>query len=215
MEASFWHQKWEDNDIAFHQEDANPALVAHLGALGIAPGSRVFVPLCGKTRDIHWLLSNGYRVAGAELSKIAIEQLFADLGVSPEISNAGTVERYSAEDIDIFAGNLFDVTKTLIGPIDAVYDRAALVALPEETRVRYARHITDITDAAPQLLICYVYDQRVMDGPPFSICDEEVSKHYGSVYDLAHVHSEDVPNGLKGKCPARENIWLLKTDGRA
>ncbi|MCC6796256.1 MAG: thiopurine S-methyltransferase [Candidatus Hydrogenedentes bacterium] len=209
MEASFWHQKWEENDIAFHQEDANPALVAHFHALGIEPGGRVFVPLCGKTRDIHWLLSNGYRVAGAELSKIAIEQLFADLGITPEISGAGTVERYSAEDIDIFAGNLFDVSKAMLGPIDAVYDRAALVALPEEARARYARHITDITNAAPQLLICYVYDQSVMDGPPFSICDDEVMQRYADVYRLSHLASDHVPNGLKGICPAKENVWLL------
>lgn len=209
MESSFWHQKWEENDIAFHQEDANPALVAHFDTLGIAPGSRVFVPLCGKTRDIHWLLSMGYRVAGAELSKIAIEQLFADLGVTPEISDTGPLERYSAEDIDIFAGNLFDVSKTLLGPIDAVYDRAALVALPEETRVRYVAHITNITNAAPQLLICYVYDQSVMNGPPFSICDEEVIRHYQEVYRLTHLASDSVPDGLKGICPAIENVWLL------
>jgi len=210
MEASFWHQKWEANDIAFHQDDANPSLVQHFDALELHPGSRVFVPLCGKTRDIHWLLTNGYRVAGAELSKIAIEQLFSDLQVIPEISTVGPLEHFSAENIDIYVGNLFDLSKEILGPIDAVYDRAALVALPSETRVRYAAHITDITNTAPQLLICYVYDQSVMDGPPFSISDDEVRQHYQDVYRLAHVAAEDVPDGLKGMCPARENIWLLK-----
>jgi len=187
-----------------------PSLVQHFDALELQPGSRVFVPLCGKTRDIHWLLTNGYRVAGAELSKIAIEQLFSDLQVIPEISTEGPLEHFSAENIDIYVGNLFDLSKEILGPIDAVFDRAALVALPSETRVRYASHITDITNTAPQLLICYVYDQSVMEGPPFSICDEEVIQHYQGVYRLTHVASEDVADGLKGICPARENIWLLK-----
>ncbi len=209
MEASFWHQKWEANDIAFHQDDANPSLVQHFDALELHPGSRVFVPLCGKTRDIHWLLTNAYRVAGAELSKIAIEQLFSDLQVIPKISIVGPLEHFSAENLDIYVGNLFDLSKEILGPIDAVYDRAALVALPGETRVRYTAHITGITNAAPQLLICYVYDQSVMEGPPFSICDEEVRQHYEHIYKLTHVCSEEVPDGLKGLCPAIENIWLL------
>src|SRR5690242_7473423 len=113
MEASFWHQKWEANDIAFHQDEANPALVKHFDALELQPGSRVFVPLCGKTRDIHWLLANGYRVAGAELSKIAIEQLFSDLQAIPKVSTVGPLEHFSAENIDIYVGNLFDLSKEI------------------------------------------------------------------------------------------------------
>jgi hypothetical protein len=46
----------------------------------------VFLPLCGKTLDIQWLLSRGYGVAGSELSKIAVEQLFSELGVEPNIT---------------------------------------------------------------------------------------------------------------------------------
>ncbi len=210
MEASFWRQKWEDNDIAFHQDDANPALVKHFDALGLQSGTRVFVPLCGKTRDIHWLLSKGFRVAGAELSKVAVAQLFSDLQVNPKVSAIGPLEHFSAENIDIYVGNLFDLSKELLGPIDAVYDRAALVALPNETRARYTAHITGTTNAAPQLLICYVYDQSVMDGPPFSISDEEIRLHYQGIYNLTHVASEDVADGLKGLCPAKENIWLLQ-----
>ncbi|MGZ8252407.1 MAG: thiopurine S-methyltransferase, partial [Methylophilaceae bacterium] len=71
MEASFWHNKWQRGEIAFHQSDANPLLVAHFEALNLPKGSRVFLPLCGKTLDIAWLLAGGYRVVGAELSEIA------------------------------------------------------------------------------------------------------------------------------------------------
>jgi thiopurine S-methyltransferase len=91
-----------------------------------------------------------------------------------------------------------------------VYDRAALVALPEHMRPRYAAHLTEITNRAPQLLISYVYDQRVMDGPPFSVANEEVAQHYGHRYDVRLIASTDVPGGLKGKCAATENVWLLR-----
>lgn len=210
MDASFWHQRWESKETGWHESKANPLLVKHFHELSLAKGRRIFVPLCGKTLDISWLLSNGYRVAGAELSQLAIEQLFMDLGEQPDISAVGEVQQWSAKNLDIFVGDLFAVSKRILGPVDAVYDRAALVALPEDMRGRYTAHLTEITAKAPQLLICYDYDQRVIGGPPFSVSSEEVKRHYTGTYDVQLLASIDVPNGLKGKCPAKENVWLLK-----
>lgn len=210
MDASFWHQRWEKNEIAFHQTKANPLLVEYFHQLSLAKGNRIFVPLCGKTLDISWLLSNGYCVAGAELSQIAIEQLFMELGVQPTISGVGEVDQWSAKDIDIFVGDIFAVSRKILGPVDAVYDRAALVAFPEGMRNRYTAHLTEITDKAPQLLITYDYDQNVMEGPPFSISNEEVKRHYRVNYEVTLIASADVSGGLKGKCAAKENVWLLK-----
>ena len=210
MEPSFWHQRWERNDIAFHQSETNPLLVKYFKELSLQKGSRVLLPLCGKTLDIPWLLSKGYRVAGAELSKIAIEQLFAELGVEPKISGVDKAQHYSAKNIDIFVGDIFHLSGKKLGPVDAIYDRAALVALPQEMRNRYTAHLTKITEKAPQLLICYEYDQNVMEGPPFSISNEEVNQHYGDSYDLTLMVSANVPGGLKGKCAAKENVWRLR-----
>lgn len=210
MDASFWHQKWESNDIAFHQAEANSLLVNYFHELSLAKGGRIFLPLCGKTRDIAWLLSKGYRVAGAELSPIAVEQLFQGLGVAPQIAEAETASRYSAENIDIFCGDIFLVSDKMLGPVDAVYDRAALVALPKDMRGRYTAHLMKMTAQAPQLLICYDYDQNMMEGPPFSISNEEVRQHYEGRYALRLIASTDVPGGLKGKCAAKENVWLLQ-----
>ena len=209
MDASFWHEKWESNDIAFHQSQANPALVKHFDALSLVAGGRVFVPLCGKTLDIHWLLSQGFRVAGAELSPLAIDQLFAELWVEPAIATIGESRHYSAPDIDIFVGDIFALTRAILGPVDAVYDRAALVALPEAMRARYSAHLIDITHTAPQLLVCFEYDQRVMEGPPFSICRDEVKRQYGATYSVTPLACGSVSGGLKGICPAEETVWLL------
>jgi thiopurine S-methyltransferase len=156
-------------------------------------------------------LANGYRVAGAELSQLAIEQLFMDLGLQPDISEAGKVQVWSAKHIDIFVGDIFALSREMLGPVDAVYDRAALVAMPETLRHQYTAHLTELTNNAPQLLICYYYDQRVMDGPPFSISNEEVNQHYRGSYDLRLLASSDVAGGLKGKCPAKEHVWLLRS----
>ena len=213
MEESFWHQKWERNEIAFHQREANPLLVKYFGDLSLPQGSRVFVPLCGKTRDIHWLLSHGYRVAGAELSKLAVEQLFAELGVEPNITVIDSLIRFSANNVDIFVGDIFSLSRNLLGQIDAIYDRAALVAFPEPMRDLYAVHLVEITDHAPQLLVSYEYDQRLLSGPPFSVSAEEVVRRYQESYDLKLLAKVEVEGGLKGRCAATENVWLLKKQG--
>lgn len=210
MDASFWHQRWEKNETGWHESKANPLLVTYFKELSLAKGRRIFVPLCGKTLDIFWLLSHDYRVAGAELSQIAIEQLFMNLGVQPEISRVGDLEQWSAKNLDIFVGDIFGLSKKTLGPVDAIYDRAAFVAFPEEMRKRYTAYLTELTGKAPQLLICYDYDQSLMEGPPFSISDQEVHRHYRGQYDLTLIASTDVSGGLKGKCPAKENVWLLR-----
>jgi thiopurine S-methyltransferase len=213
MDEHFWHSRWERNDTPFHQAEINPFLMAHFGALALPAGSRVFVPLCGRTRDIHWLLAQGYRVAGAELSAIAIDQLFADLDIEPHVTTAGPLRRYSADRIDIFVGDIFDLPRGTLGPVDAVYDRAALVALPEPMRDRYAAHLAAITGRAPQLVIVFEYDQRLLEGPPFAVSGDEVRRHYEDDYALTRLVSAEITGGLKGRVAATEHVWLLTTRG--
>ncbi|WP_019865361.1 thiopurine S-methyltransferase [Methylovulum miyakonense] len=210
MDANFWHQKWERGEIGFHQSEANPFLAAHFGQLKLPQGSRVFLPLCGKTRDFAWLLAKGYRVVGAELSELAIQDLFNDLGLEPEISPVGELARYRANSIDIFVGDIFAVSAEYLGPVNAIYDRAALVALPAGIRGPYTSHLMDITGSAPQLLVTYQYDQGLMDGPPFSVSGDEVKQHYGDIYQLKAVESQNLTGGFKGGVAATETAWLLQ-----
>jgi thiopurine S-methyltransferase len=213
MEANFWHQKWERGEIGFHESDTNPLLIHHFKTLQVDVGGRVFLPLCGKTRDIAWLLAGGYRVAGAELSPLAIEQVFNELGVEPEITQVGKLTRYSASGIDIFVGDIFELSAEDLEPVDAIYDRAALVALPEGVRERYTAHLIDITGAAPQLLVTLEYDQQVLAGPPFCVSEVEIRRHYSAAYQLQCVESNAVAGGLKGKVAATETAWLLRNVG--
>jgi thiopurine S-methyltransferase len=210
MDRSFWLNKWDKNEIAFHESEANPLLIRHLGKLDLPQDNRLFLPLCGKTRDLAWLLASGYRVAGAELSELAIEALFEDLGMRPEIVSVGKLSLFRARNIDIFAGDIFDLTAELLGPVDAVYDRAALVALPHRMRVQYTSHLMKITGNAPQLLITCEYMQQLLDGPPFSIVAEELQTHYAATYRLEPVESREIAGGLKGKVAATETAWLLQ-----
>ena len=214
MQAEFWHQRWEKGETGFHEGRANSMLVRNFAKLGLGAGARVFVPLCGKTRDIAWLLSVGQQVVGAELSEIAVEALFAELEITPEIrllqmSDNAVLKHYSATDIDIFSGDIFALDKATLGPVDGVYDRAALVAMPEDMRAEYADHIRQISAGAIQLLICFEYDQQLMDGPPFSVNDQHLRDYFAEHYQLALVDKAPIEGGLKGKVSADEEVWLL------
>lgn len=213
MEHEFWHRKWETNEIGFHQEAFNPHLVKHFSVLQLAGGSCVFVPLCGKTRDIHWLLDQGFRVVGVELSELAVQQLFANLSLTPEIENVGALRRYRAPGLDVLVGDFFALSPDLVGEIDAVYDRAALVALPPAMRDQYAAHLTRLAAGASQLLVSFAYDQHAMPGPPFCVPGDEVTGHYGAEYHIRLLDSVPVEGGLKGVCAADEQVWLLQAAG--
>ena len=209
MDADFWHQRWQANQIGFHQSRVNALLAAFVKTMNLAPGAGIFVPLCGKTLDIAWLREQGYRVLGAELSEIAIRQLFEEMALAPEVTLLGKVTRYAAKDVEIFVGDIFDLNAETLGPVDAVYDRAALVALPPEMRMQYARQMVGLTRHAPQLLITFEYDQSVISGPPFSVTAGEVERLYGNDYRLKSVKTRAVEGGLKGICPAEETLWTM------
>lgn len=208
MDTADWVDRWKSNRIGFHEGKPNALLLEYFSSLAVPDGGRVFLPLCGKTIDIHWLLACGYRVVGAELSELAITQLFAELGIEPSIAESGALQQFSGAGIDIFVGDIFELNPTQLGPVDAVFDRAAFVALPDDLRGWYADHVSDLAGGAPQLLITFGYDQSIMTGPPFSIADEEVHRRYGETYDVESLTVRDAPGGLRG-VDATEQAWLL------
>lgn len=210
MDPDFWRQRWHKNEIGFHERNGNPLLVKHVGVLDLKPDGRVFVPLCGKTLDIGWLLLQGYRVCGVELVEHAVEQLFEELGVAPQVQALGAFKHYSAEGVDIFVGDFFDLSADILGPVDAVFDRAALVALPDGMRERYAAHLAAITGRARQMLLTFEYDQDLMDGPPFSVDADNVHRHYDALFEITLVDRVTLKNGLKGVVDCTAAVWLLK-----
>ncbi len=210
MNPEFWLEKWNKNDIGFHVNEVNPMLAKHSDALSLHTNNRVFLPLCGKTNDIYWLVQQGYQVVGIELIETAVEQLFSEMGIQPQTSQADGLKLYQTTHIDIFVGDFFALTEQQLGMVNAVYDRAALVALPPEMRQRYTQHLTAISHRAPQLLITYAYDQNLRAGPPFSVDQEEVKRHYLDNYQVSLLESVEIPGGPKGNFMAHELIWLLE-----
>ncbi|WP_298284191.1 thiopurine S-methyltransferase [Acidocella sp.] len=209
MDPQFWHARWQTNQIGFHQGAPNALLAGHFAALGLTPPGRVFVPLCGKSHDMDWLRAQGFEVVGAELSPLAAAQFFAERGLTPKTTTDGALQTCSAAGVTMFVGDIFELTPATLGPVAAIYDRAALVALPPALRARYSAHLTALAGPVPQFIVTFTYDQALIEGPPFSISEAELHAHYGATHHIALAHSQAVPGGMKGTCPATESAWLL------
>jgi len=209
MNEEFWQSRWRENKIAFHEAAPHEFLKRHLQALDLREGDTVFVPLCGKTIDIDWLLSQGLQVVGIEFNQQAIEEVFERLDLVPTLTEIGPLLRYDAGALSIFLGDFFELGSEALGKVHAIYDRGALVALPEQTRNAYAKHITAVTDKAPQLLIAYSYDQLQTAGPPFSVPTPAIEKLYREGYRCTPIDSRLIKGPLAERCSGEENAMVL------
>ena len=107
MEPDFWLERWREARTGFHQDAPTPLLLKHWPAVGAEPGSRVFVPLAGKSLDMAWFASQGYRVLGAELSPLAVAQFFESQGVEPSVDEAADGIHHLAGPIELVQGDVF------------------------------------------------------------------------------------------------------------
>ncbi|MBA6118392.1 thiopurine S-methyltransferase [Pseudomonas sp. NC26] len=175
MEPAFWHRKWADNQIGFHQAQPSPYLQRHWPALGLAAGSRVLVPLCGKSLDLAWLAAQGHRVLGIELSPRAVEAFFTEHGLDAQVSRQGAFEVWRSGDVQVWCGDFFALRAEDIADCAGLYDRAAMIALPPVMRERYLALLSRaLPVGAKGLLVTLDYDQKLLAGPPFSVGDDEV-----------------------------------------
>ena len=218
MDRDFWHARWRDNEIGFHQPDFNPWLVKYWPTLGLPSDADVFVPLCGKSRDLLWLLERGHRVQGIELADVAIEAYFAEQSIDSERGERGRFRCYRGPQIELLCGDFFELTANHLNTPQAVFDRAALIALPEKLRVRYADHLLRIIPDGEQiLLVTLEYPQEQVQGPPFSVLPEEVTIHFEercSITRLASVATSTLPPKFAagGVNEAVESIYHITKD---
>lgn len=193
MHAEFWQARWARSEIGFHLPEVNPYLQRYWPALGLPEGARVLVPLCGKSLDLAWLAGQGYQVVGVELAPRAVEDFFTEHGLQPQVSDVGAFRHYQVGSLEIYCGDFFALSAQQLDGCTALYDRAALIALPAEMRARYVTHLSQVLPSGCQgLLVTLDYDQDKMDGPPFAVSDAEVQRLLAANWQLQELECIDV-----------------------
>lgn len=183
-----WIERWQEGRTGWHEDEGNASLKKHWRA----SGRRVLVPLCGKTRDLAWLVEKGNEVIGVELSELAVKAFFEEHALRFEVIE-GELPAYRAldEPITLYCGDYFALTSLRC---DAHYDRGALVAVPPSLRAAYARHTSSLLEpSAEQLVITLEFDQSTANGPPFSIPPDELLSFWPGLTRIDAY--DDIENG--------------------
>lgn len=214
MDKEYWHRKWQSKDIGFNQMQPNKLMQRYFSSLKPTSGCRVFVPLCGQSIDMLWLAGQGYQVIGVELSQVACGAFFKENKIQVNITEINGFTLYRSGKISIFSGDFFKLNQAMLDKIDVVYDRAALIALPRDARKSYSEHLIELIDPATAMfLITTVYNQNEMQGPPFSVDENEVKALYSAHFNIHQLYSKqsEMPAHLqaKGLLQATEQVYTL------
>lgn len=199
MEISYWQSRWQQNKTGWHRSEVFPLLKKYWPCLKLKPKAAVLVPLCGKTLDIDWLAQQGYYPIGVDVSEIALNGIMERQLHSFSQTPRGTFTRYTSSSMELWCGDILKIRKDWLPSIDAVYDKSALMALPQPKRRQYANQIqTLMQPESAMLLNCFEYSTEEMNGPPFAVFGDELEQLYGNkcTIKLLRKHSifDDVPN---------------------
>jgi len=214
MEHEFWHERWSKKEIGFHEGSVNKFLYDHWPELSGGGAESVFVPLCGKAHDMWWLHDRGHSVIGVELSEIACKDFFAEAGEKALVHPGEPFTTFRHDNLELWAGDFFQLAPDDLKDIRLVYDRAALIALPPSLRKAYVEHLTAIIpDGTRILLITLDYNTKIT-APPFNVSDDEVRELYSADYDIQHILTNTLASDhpftkRKGLIGATESVFRI------
>jgi len=195
MQIEFWEQRWDEGSIGFHLSEVNPYLLKFWPQLNTADDATVLVPMCGKSLDMMWFVSEGLNVLGVECSQKAIKAFSEEQKLDLEPAQHKSFVAHSSPQLSMLEGDFFHLDSDDLNNISAVYDRASLVALPEDMRKKYVSLLAEnLPDHVSLLLVTIEYDQSLMSGPPFSVSSDEVERLYKPHFLVEKLHQKNVIN---------------------
>lgn len=189
MDPEFWHERWALGEIGFHRSKPHWALDLHWDRVSAPADEPILVPLCGKSLDLHWLKARHCPIVGVELDERAVVAFFdewaeVDRGDVELITCPDGLIGHRCEGVTIYQGDFFTFKAAPHEGFAHFYDRAALIALPLALRQRSLHTLASLLiPGACGLLVTFEYQQNQMDGPPFSVLNEELSDCDGLCFE--------------------------------
>ncbi|MDP6727865.1 MAG: thiopurine S-methyltransferase [Gammaproteobacteria bacterium] len=194
-----WLKFWENNETNWHGDNVTQELIEYFELFELEPRDKVFVPLCGKSLDMLYIMNQGFSVIGVEISEIGVRQFFNENNLTYKITKVDDFDLYSTENLEIYCGDFFALTSKHLNKVKSVFDRKSLIALEPEVRQKYVKHLNDIISVGARiLLVTLQYPQHQMSGPPFSVNKSEVESLFSMTFESRELRSfNDIENGSK------------------
>jgi len=197
MEISYWKSRWRKNNTGWHMDQVYPPLPEIWTRTSVTSNACVLVPLCGKSLDLHWLAERVDRVVGVEASQKALQNLMQSHPEPFSEDSSHGFRRYRSQNIELWEGDFLQLPASEIPKPDIIYDKAAMVALPQDMRSRYAQKLLDCCKNDTRVLLqTFEYNQDEMNGPPFSVDEDELRKHFGHQFSLKLMHEQSKLDAL-------------------
>ncbi len=194
-----WLKFWENNETNWHGDKITQELVEYFELFELEPRDKLFVPLCGKSLDMLYIMNQGFSVVGVEISEIGVRQFFSENNLAYKITKVDDFDLYSTENLEIYCGDFFALTSKHLNNVKSVFDRKSLIALEPEVRQKYVKHLNDIISLGARiLLVTLQYPQYQMSGPPFSVDKSEVESLFSMAFESQELRSfNDIENESK------------------
>ncbi|XP_061448980.1 thiopurine S-methyltransferase isoform X3 [Rhineura floridana] len=161
-----WLEKWQTRNIGFHNEQVHP------------------------------LADMGHQVVGVEISESALKEFFAEQKLSfseetvPEIP--AKLLKSTTGNISLYCCNIYDLTSTITGKFDGIWDRGSLVAVNPCDRERYAHSMLSLMNSGCHcLLVTCLYDPSKHKGPPFYVPESEIESLFGKFCEITFLEKVD------------------------
>lgn len=206
--STSWRQRWQEGRIGFHLSQPHPALLKYWPTLGVEQGTKVLVPLCGKSLDMRWLADAGHPVLGIELAPEAIAQFLAQRQTPVSRYTQAGFEISRQGSVELWCGDFFHLHIRQAAEVGAFYDRAALIALPPATRERYAFHLAQLVPPGAAGLLVSITHEDEGAGPPYSVPDQEVTQLFTPNFRVTLLEQ-----GSPDERGRTESVWSLERRG--
>ncbi|XP_071848530.1 probable thiopurine S-methyltransferase isoform X2 [Apostichopus japonicus] len=155
-----WVNLWAKGLIGFHFKIVHPVIKEfHSWLLDGKTNQRIFLPLCGKSRDMPWLAEQGHQVVGLDCVEKAAKDFFEENRIQFTVSeipgiDGGKLYKSSDGKINFYVCDFFKITSDIIGQFDAVWDMRGLFAIPGyEEKIKYVDQLKPLIKSGGRMLL--------------------------------------------------------------
>jgi len=193
-----WSNRWREGRAGWHLDGVHKMLEKYFLQRVVEGRTdlRIFVPLCGKARDLKWMFDQGHRIIGVEFDETTVKELFDESGIEiAKIEQKGGLQLFASHDdrFKVYQGDFFLYKQEFESELmDGIWDRGSLVAVNIADREKYASIIAStMSPSCRYLLDTLEYDESEYTGVPHSVPDAEITRLYESKCRIELVERKD------------------------
>lgn len=193
MDKAYWLNRWETGNTRFNEPVPHRYLVKYFDELNLSPGDSIFVPLCGKSVDMVWMMRHKHPIIGVEISPIAINDFLAENEIQALKSQEDGFCVYRHNLGMLYQGDLFTFNPACLNEIKAVYDRGCFVALPPMSiRLQYIDWLKSTLQTGTRILFISIeHNNPSIAEPPFSVSDKELRQYFNKEFSVNLLRKEE------------------------